>query len=789
MAQQYDGAVKINTNIDPAGFYRGSKELEQATARLQKKFEALGAGLQRALNNYRKAVASGNADRIQDMSEKLKQAKNAAKEFEKQIIRFGITQFKTDNYQEIEKALSKANAALESLYNRQERMEALGVKETSNAYKGLQYDIKSAEEEVARLEKALEDSEGNGGIFEGKDTAQFKSYIKGLERVSSFGNIAGAVGKLAEVAGKAAANFLKMTAGTILAGLREIGKDTAEAARNLTSMTAKAVTSGIRRLGAWLSNAAKSMTLFGRSAKSAHGGLKRGFMSILKYTLGIRSLYILFNRLRAAIKEGFGNLAQYSDETNKSLSAVISAFTRLKNAIAATFAPIVNTVDPALANLTNGLSNAATSLGAFIAALSGQKTFIRAKEVQQDYAESLDKTKKAARETKRQLASFDQLNILSDDKEETGLNPDDMFETVPIEGAAKDFAEIFKEAWENIDLTGVGDKIKSALDGIPWKKLKTGAAHTGKRMATFLNGLINVPELGRSLGNAIARAINTAFAFVDGFAWNFNWPGLGDAIMDTIEAACIGLDWNLINNALRGVARGFADLLNAVFARQSVFKTVGVTIGNGINAAVNAGITFLERFDFVQAARSIVGGLNAAVAEIEWDKIGRLIGDAFGGALRFIYTAITEFNWTNLASGFADGLNTFVATAREKIKNLNPAEIGAAFGQFINDCVSGVEWDELGALVGDFIGGAFTAAAAFIRALKPGEIITAIQDFFTNAIQEIDWNDVLTVWGVAALTLALKNIILAHPILSILIGAALALGPELGAAVSNTKIL
>lgn len=50
----------------------------------------------------------------------------------------------------------------------------------------------------------------------------------------------------------------------------------------------------------------------------------------------------------------------------------------------------------------------------FTAALSGQKVYKKATSIQEDYAKSLDKTSKSAKDAKRQLASFDELNVLSD---------------------------------------------------------------------------------------------------------------------------------------------------------------------------------------------------------------------------------------------------------------------------------------------------------------------------------------------------------------------------------------
>ena len=78
------------------------------------------------------------------------------------------------------------------------------------------------------------------------------------------------------------------------------------------------------------------------------------------------------------MKEGFGNLAQYSEPVNAALSSLKSALLQLKNSLATAFAPILTAIAPALTTLINLVSKAATAVGMLVAALTGQKTFVKA---------------------------------------------------------------------------------------------------------------------------------------------------------------------------------------------------------------------------------------------------------------------------------------------------------------------------------------------------------------------------------------------------------------------------
>lgn len=82
---------------------------------------------------------------------------------------------------------------------------------------------------------------------------------------------------------------------------------------------------------------------------------------------------------------GINNLAQYSSATNASISSMMSALTQLQNSLATAFAPILSVVAPILTAFMNMLSKAITYIGMFIAALTGQKSFTKAKAVQEDY--------------------------------------------------------------------------------------------------------------------------------------------------------------------------------------------------------------------------------------------------------------------------------------------------------------------------------------------------------------------------------------------------------------------
>lgn len=159
--------------------------------------------------------------------------------------------------------------------------------------------------------------------------------------------------------------------------------------------------------------AKKVFSAIGNSVKDVTAKMKVGLASVLKYAFGIRTLFALFNKMKAAAKTGFGALAAQFPEFNQSMSLLTNSLSRLKYSFAAAFAPLVTTVVPYIKILVDTLTGAVTKIGEFLAALTGQSTYYRAIETQEDYAKSLNATASAAENASGQLMGFDKLNVIT----------------------------------------------------------------------------------------------------------------------------------------------------------------------------------------------------------------------------------------------------------------------------------------------------------------------------------------------------------------------------------------
>ena len=523
----------------------------------------------------------------------------------------------------------------------------------------------------------------------------------------------------------------------LLSGMVSIAKKTGKAISSMASMMKKA---------------ASAMFSFGQSTKSSNSMLQSGFKNLLKYGLGIRSFYVLFNKFRTAVKEGFGNLAQYSGPVNTALSSLKSSLSQLKNSLATAFAPILAAVAPALTALIDMVSRAATAVSMLIAALTGQKSFVKATKVQQGYADSLGGTAKSAKEANKQLSSLDKLNNLtSNDSGGSGsgggggAGVGDMFETVDIPSKISDLAKMIKDAWEKADFTEIGaligTKLKDALDSIPWDKIQATASKVGKSLATLINGFVEVEGLGYSIGKTIAQAINTGLIEINEFAKNLHWDSVGKFIADGINGALENIDWKAAFSAARYFGKGIATAINN-FLKKADFLLVGKTVANFLNTAIQFALSSGKTLDFKKIGSKIADGINGFFKNLEVGKLAKSINIWIKGALKTASTLLkkTDFNMISEKIGkFLSGLDL-----KGAMKELGSVLWEAIKGAF--DLLSGLfrsapleasfisafallKFSALGKSFADNLSSALTSA---ISSVMPG-IVAAFGEFFTVA--------------------------------------------------------
>ena len=679
-------------------------------AKLKVILEASTSSYKKEMEKAQK-VTKSVSDSVKSETSKVKQAMkmdDATESVKKQVSVFqkmkqAITKYQvkagikvpTQDFQELQSGIKKAEGTLSSLIAKQEKYEAIGVKKNSSAWKSLQYDIQGAKNEIEGYKNEMAEMQSNGTAFT-RGYSLPKEIFKGLGK--------GALGL-----GSLGLNAAQKGWG----GLKKVISGTASVLTKVTTVI-KRTSGAFAALIQKFTSGIPILRRFTGATKSASGGLGGGLKNILKYAFGIRSLFALVNKLRSALVDGFKNLAQYSGETNNSISMLMSSLTQLKNAFAAAFAPILNVIAPILNTLIQKIISVVNTFGQLTSALTGKTTYIKAKKVQQDYAKSLNSNansaknaKKANEELKRTILSFDQINKMDDNSSSDsnsgiadtsgGLSPSDMFETESIPSKIKGIADMIKQAWKNADFTEigamVGNKLNAALNSIPWDKIKNTCNKIAKSVATFLNGFLETVDW-KLVGNTLAQGINTAFGMANTFAENFHWDSLGKAIGNGINGALGGLDWNLIQETVRNIATGITDTLNS-FIQTTDWALVGQSFGNGINTILDFFHTAINNFDWMGAGTALADFVNNAVNTIDFVNLGQTISDGIKDVFDFGIAAIEGIDWWTIGEKVRDGLAAIdwngIADGFFELIGAAFGGLSAFFGGLLSDAVSGAQ--------------------------------------------------------------------------------------------------
>lgn len=668
MAGQADGSIVVDTELQTEGFDKGSREMQRAIGSLQTKVNNLAPTMKKAMR--------GSASALESFDGKVGPMRETISALEEKLEQLGKARLPTEDYQWLQTEIAKAEKELDKLLNKEAAYEDLDVSKSSQKWKTLQYSIEQTERKLEEYRAEAAQMEENGTSHtSGADSAEYDQLSTALDAVKE----------------KLDGMVQKVERGT-------------SAFAKFGSIIGKGVVGGLKGMVSMLGKGAAAMLKLSLRAKKTHSSFNNGIGTLLRYGLGVRSLFTLMSKLRSALVDGYKNLARYSSRTNAAISSLMSALTRLKNSFAAAFDPILRAAAPALVTLINLISNAVSKIGMLTAALTGAKTFTKATTIQEDYAKSLDKTSKSAKKAKAVLASFDELNILDDNssdstKDDGSVDPSKMFEQVPIDSAVLDFADKLKKAFEEADWKGLGtllgDKINELVDSVDWSgwgtKIGKGMnaaiqtlyytvdtvdwVNIGKHLAEAVNSIINEVDwdiFGRLLAKKFTVALDVAGGFLKELDWTAvlqaftsGFSGFYNELQEWLESK----DWHRIGEIITAKLSDALRNGNVEGAVKSFF--------DAFTEAINSLADLMDGIDFYQVVKDLVEMLIRAVSGVSWDELtealGRLIGESIDAVIQI------------LAGSLADVGNYF----KEKTQEVGgDAVAGFFFG--IKDAIFGV---------------------------------------------------------------------------------------------------
>lgn len=637
MAGQADGSIVVDTELQTEGFDRGSKDMQRAIRSLQSKVDSLAPTMKKAMR--------GSASALESFDAKAGPLRETISSLEDKMAQLGKIRIPTEDYSWLQTEIAKAEKELDKLLNKEAMYEDMDVNKSSQKWKNLQYSIEQTKQKLEEYRADAAQMEANGTSHtSGADSAEYEQLSTALDAVKE---------KLDSMTQKV---------------------DRSTSALSRFGKTVKGgVVGGLKGMVSMLGKGAAAMLRLSLRAKKTHSSFNSGIGTLLRYGLGVRSLFALMSKLRSALVDGYKNLARYSSRTNAAISSLMSALDRLKNSFASAFDPILRAAAPALVTLINLISEAVSRIGMLAAALTGAKTFTKATTIQENYAKSLDKTSKSAKKAKAVLASFDELNILDDKdtdttKDDGSVDPSKMFERLPIDSAVLDFAEKLKKAFEEADWKGLGtllgEKINELVDSIDWSgwgakigKGMNGAiqilyytvdavdwVNIGKHLAEAVNSIINEVDwdiFGRLLAKKFTVALDVAGGFLKELDWTAvlqaftsSFSGFYNELREWLESK----DWHEIGEIITAKLSDALRNGNVEGAVKSFF--------DAFTSAINSLTDLMDGIDFYQVAKDLVEMLIRVVSGVDWagltEALARLIGESIDAVIQILAGSLVD---------------------------------------------------------------------------------------------------------------------------------------------------
>lgn len=445
--------ISVTPKVDTSNISKAERQISNDLEKIRSKFDKLGPLANSAIGGDSSAITSfsrqavslqGDIDALQGKMRRLDDA------FDKANIRFP-----TDEFKKLDAEIDASRNKLDELLAK-EKEAANGAPISNEAYIKMQTDIANAQTQLDSLIAKQDEMKQKGTAF----YDPFKEYREGLLAVQQSLNQT-----------KDAVNSTKESMSEVPAPptspYRDVNNQIVKISANSKSAIASLVKLGrtsFEKLRGGLSSIKSSLSDIGDKFSNR---ASKGFMKLLKYGLGIRSIYVLFRRLRKAVIESFGELQKsgaFFQTTKSNVDALKTSLATLKFQFGAAFEPIFNAVAPALEAFINYLIKAMNVISALFAKLTGKDTYSKVAAVTLATKNNTAGAAKAAKDLVKQLQHFDELNNLTSNNSGGGgggggggADSDSAtYVEESVENAFKNLPEeigkiwdVFKKAWEN----------------------------------------------------------------------------------------------------------------------------------------------------------------------------------------------------------------------------------------------------------------------------------------------------------------------------------------------------
>lgn len=458
-------------------------------------------------------------------------------------------------------------------------------------------------------------------------------------------------GSLARLTGKVALNLGKTAINKSVSGLRSMATFAGKAAATVGGK----LLSGVKSVA---SNIAKSAT----HSSKLKGGFDRALSSIKRIAPALLAARGVMGILRKAV-------SAYMEE-NESLKSTLNAC----------WSGIGQILGPIITKMVNLLAQGVAYVLKFLSLFG-----IMGKTTSKSIDKSTSKAKKASKELKGQLASFDEVNKLSDNSSDSDTDSTGSLPSVEV----PDFAKLIADQLKNGDWAGaattLSDKVNSIINGVDWESIGTKVAYyfngaltfiataiekinwynIGVKLGKFLNKIITGVKW-KNLGVILGAKFKIAVESLGGLFATIKWKDLGKALSDCFMGLWNSIDWAQAGKMVSDGITGILDTINT-FLEETDWQQIGEDVA-----------TFIRSIDWNGIADGIFEGIGAALGALGAFLYG-LVKDAFASLNKYFeeYKEEARRNGDNVAKGILQGI-------LDGIKNIGNWIVEHIFNPFID---------------------------------------------------------------------------------------------------------
>lgn len=399
--------------------------------------------------------------------------------------------------------------------------------------------------------------------------------------------------------------------------------------------------------------AAQVMTLLPRmigerfftQVKQATAGMGQ-FLGSLKRVALYRLIRSAIAALTQGFQEGIKNLYAYSNAMGtvfaQSMDRLASSSLYLKNSLAAMAAPIINAIVPAVEIAIDAIVKLFNYFNMLISAFTGKGITTVAKKVGTSFdgaAGSAGGANKAAKELKKTILGFDELNVLNDQNNGSGGGGggaggggafSDMFEEVDVPTEISDFGKRLADAFKKQKFEEVGkilaEKLNEVVDNIKWA------------------------DIGDKVGLGLRAVIDIAYGFME----NLDFRKLGNGIATFFNHAISNVNWSNLGRLLTRKWTGLFDFIYGVFEKLDV-KKITKSISDFVTGINRELTSWIKKTDWSEVAKTLLQKVKEAIQGIDFADIvktfGELLQAGFNARVQ-LFQGIGEWIFEQFKNGF-----------------------------------------------------------------------------------------------------------------------------------------